>query len=65
VGIGGLTMAKLELSPCRKCKTTEKLIVITFLGAMCKVVCSKCGTATKWQKSVREAEDDWNRRNRK
>jgi len=51
---------KLKLNPCRKCKTTKKLRVMTFLG-ICKVECS-CGTATAWQKSMEEAENTWNRK---
>lgn len=56
-------MDKLTLTPCNKCKTTTNLNVLTFLGTMCKIECSKCGTATKWQKSMEEAEKVWNTRN--
>ncbi len=58
-------MNELNLNPCRKCKTTEKLRVIIFLGTMCKIECSKCGTATAWQKSMEEAEQAWNRQGKK
>lgn len=55
-------MNELKLKPCRQCKTTEKLRVITFLGKMCKIKCSKCGTATAWLESMEEAEYAWNSR---
>lgn len=53
-------MNELKLNPCSKCKTTTNLNVLIFLDTMCKIECSKCGTATAWQKSMEEAEEVWN-----